>query len=250
MKMNETDHRNPKVKSPSSQAAKWQDIGHIWKIIDRLRGEGGCPWDQKQTPETLQTYLLEESHETAAAIRSGDHGEVCGELGDLLFMILFLIYLYEEKACFELKDVCDHICEKMIRRHPHVFGDVSVNSAEEVKDNWEKIKAGEKKSGEKASGGIPASLPALVRAHRMASRYKGEPESLWDDIPAKALEFVSRSEELARHLCNGREPRPELLGDMLLDLTNMARVTGLRAEDCLHERLTRWEKSRSDKGRE
>jgi len=223
-----------------NEGDKWQKVRHIWDIIHQLRGESGCPWDRKQTPESLQTYLLEESHETAAAIRGGRHEEVCEELGDLLFMVLFLIYLYDETDRFGLEEVCDRICEKMIRRHPHVFGNLSVESTREVVENWEKIKAGEKKSGKSGLDAIPASLPALLRAHRMVSRLKGGAKGPWEDVPARARQLSAKSEELARLVENGKEVKAEAIGDLLLELVNVARVKGLRAEDCLHKRLMNW----------
>ena len=98
-------------------------IGEILRIIESLLGENGCPWDRKQTPETVQTYLVEESHEAVAAVRAGKVEEVADELGDVLFMALFLVRLDEGRGDFNLEDVCRLICEKMIRRHPHVFGE-------------------------------------------------------------------------------------------------------------------------------
>ncbi len=233
-----------------SETDKWQKVRQIWEIIDQLRGEPGCPWDRKQTPESLQTYLLEESHETAAAIRAGQEQEVCEELGDLLFMVLFLVHLYDEKGRFGLDEVCDRICEKMIRRHPHVFGDVSVNSTQEVKDNWEKIKAAEKVSVKNPVDAVPASLPALVRAHRILSRLKGESKAPWDDVAFRSRELLAKSEELSRLLRNGSELKPDFLGEMLLELANLGRLRGLRAEDCLHGRLAHWDEAGSDTSHE
>src|SRR5512147_2007808 len=112
--------------------SRWGEVGAIWEIIDQLRGEPGCPWDRKQTPESVQTYLVEEAHEAASAVRSGDVEEAAEELGDLLFMVFFIIHLYEEQGEFQLDAVCDHITEKMIRRHPHVFGETKVKSTREV----------------------------------------------------------------------------------------------------------------------
>ena len=122
-------------KVKETKTDRWNAIEEILRIIERLRSETGCPWDRKQTPETIQTYLVEESHEAAAAVRAKKVEEVAEELGDVLFMAFFLVYLYEQRGDFSLEEVCRRISEKMIRRHPHVFGGTSVNSAEEVKDN-------------------------------------------------------------------------------------------------------------------
>ena len=218
----------------------WENIHSLWAIVARLRGEGGCPWDRKQTPETLQTYLIEEAHEAAAAVRAGDVHEVAGELGDLLFMVFLLTYLYQEKGDFTLDEVACLIRDKMIRRHPHVFGDATVESAQDVILNWEKIKAGEKASTGRAGGGIPASLPALVRAYRILSRlsHKGK-GGVWDEGDAHLDSFAARSRDLRRLIEEGRQVPREVFGDMLLDVVNLARLQGHRAEDCLHEALGR-----------
>ncbi|MGV8075050.1 MAG: MazG family protein [Syntrophobacteraceae bacterium] len=215
----------------------WEKVRRIWEIIDSLRGEPGCPWDRKQTPETVQTYLMEEAHEAASAIRSGQVQEAAEELGDLLFMVFLIIHIYEEHSEFQLKDVAELVCEKMIRRHPHVFGDISVSSAEEVKDNWEKIKAKEKASNGKPPGEIPESLPALMRAYRILSRMSDPEGAFWNDTEARAQEFARESEQLARDLSRDVPVQPETFGKLLLDLVNLARIKGYRSEDCLHKEL-------------
>lgn len=223
-------------------AGMWQSVRDVWEIVGRLRGEGGCPWDRKQTPETLQTYLIEEAHEAAAAVRAGDVREVAEELGDLLFMVFFLTYLYEEKGDFTLDEVARHIHEKMIRRHPHVFGDATVESAQDVIANWEKIKAGEKASAGKAAGEIPTSLPALVRAYRILSRLSRKGEGgAWDEGEARVASLAIRSLDLSRLMAEGPQVPRGVFGDLLLEVVNLARLQGHRAEDCLHEALGRLE---------
>lgn len=217
--------------------SRWDEVGAIWEIIDRLRGEPGCPWDRKQTPESVQTYLVEEAHEAAAAVRSGDSAEAAEELGDLLFMVLFLVHLYEEQGAFRLETVCRLICDKMIRRHPHVFGDVTVETAREVRDNWEQIKAGEKARSGKEESTVPASLPALMRAYRMASRRARDKSTGWDDPEAQIQALKSRLKQI-RSTPNGDKTLPGAdFGELLLLLVNLARLSGIRAEDALHERL-------------
>jgi len=209
----------------------------IWEIIDRLRGESGCPWDRKQTPESVQTYLIEEAHEAATAIRAGQVQEVAEELGDLLFMTLFLLHWYEEKELFGLDEVSDLICDKMIRRHPHVFGDTTAETAQEVRDNWEKIKANEKAATGKTSGGIPESLPALMRGYRMVSRLAHGEGSPWNDMKSQLEEFVLNSQTLSTQLSNGVPASSETFGSLLLNLVNLARLQGYQAEICLHDSL-------------
>jgi MazG family protein len=216
---------------------RWEKMRAIWEIIGRLRGESGCPWDRKQTPESVQTYLIEEAHEAAAAVRTGKAREVADELGDLLFMTLFLVHLYQEQGLFQLEEVCDLICDKMIRRHPHVFGDSKVQDAQEVRDNWQKIKAKEKAATGEASGGIPESLPALMRAYRMVSRDSHQADSHWNDRKSKTTEFALKSETLSTQLLEDARVSSVTFGELLLDLVNLARLKGYQAEFCLHESL-------------
>jgi MazG family protein len=225
------------LKNMTTGDNRWEKMRAIWEIIDQLRGESGCPWDRKQTPVSVQTYLIEEAHEAAAAVRAGQVREVADELGDLLFMTLFLVHLYQEQGSFRLDNVCDLICDKMIRRHPHVFGDFTVQNAEEVKDNWEKIKADEKASTGKDSSVIPESLPALMRGYRMVSRLSHEKDSPWNDQKSKIEEFSIKSQALSKQLLDGVAVSSVTFGELLLDLINLARLKGYQAEICLHDSL-------------
>jgi len=224
-----------------TKSDRWNAIRGILRIIERLRSETGCPWDRKQTPETIQTYLVEESHEAAAAVRAGKVDDVAEELGDVLFMVFFLVYLYEQRGDFSLEEVCRRINEKMIRRHPHVFGETSVSSAEEVKDNWEKIKAGEKRASGKAPEPVPESLPALIRAYRILARLSHKENGNWNDLRKQGQEFASQSSELASGIENGSRKSPDELGSLLVRLVNIARLEGYRAEDILHDFLRKLE---------
>lgn len=228
--------------------SRWDGVRAIWEIIDRLRGEPGCPWDRKQTPESVQTYLIEEAHEAAAAVRTGDTTEAAEELGDLLFMVLFMIHLYEEKEAFRLEKVCRLICEKMVRRHPHVFGDVSVETAQDVRENWEQIKAGEKAASGKEEGRVPESLPALMRAYRMASRFAKDKHASWNDPVAQLRTLESALTGIRAKLDEGETASEAAFGEALLLLVNLARLQGYRAEDALHERLRGLEKYPSSSG--
>ncbi len=239
-----------KVKTESERSeknARWAKVERLWDIIDRLRGENGCPWDRQQTPETVQTYLVEEAHEAAAAVRAGNVEEAAEELGDVLFMVLFLIHLYEEAGQCSLETVCDRIAEKMIRRHPHVFGAAAVDSAADVRTNWEKIKEKEKKDRPSAGLGVPESLPALIRAYRLLSRAKSvEPFGL----PPEREDAVLR--ELVAHLMPDQEMDREQaslwIARGLLALVALARRHGVRPEDCLHAYLNRMERRIGDDG--
>ena len=141
------------------------------EIMDRLRDPGGCPWDREQTYETLRGYLVEECYEAAAALDADDRIGLREELGDLLFQIVFLSRLAKEEGAFTLRDVIQGISEKMIRRHPHIFGDAVAETSEEVLRNWEEIKRKEKGDrGGSALDGIPQGLPALHKAQRLGAK--------------------------------------------------------------------------------
>ncbi len=230
-------------KVQETKTDRWNSIEGIFRIIERLRSETGCPWDRKQTPETVQTYLVEESHEAAAAIRAGKAEEVAEELGDVLFMVFFLVYLYEQRGDFSLEEVCGQVIEKMVRRHPHVFGEISISSAEEVKDNWEKIKAAEKRASGKAGEPVPGSLPALIRTYRVLSRLShredGEPGEFGDlnDLQMQVREFARQSGDLAGRIEENPFEAEDALGRLLAMIVNIARLKGYRAEDLLHNFL-------------
>ncbi len=223
--------------------SRWDKMAALWNIVERLRGESGCPWDRKQTPETIQTYLVEEAHEAAAAVRSGKAADVSEELGDVLFMVLFLTYLYQEKGDFTLDEVIERSSTKMIRRHPHVFGEISAHTAEEVKDNWEKIKEEEKKESGKAPEPIPESLPALIRAYRIVSRLAQKNNGSWNDVGPRIRDFSRKSREMVDAVSSGETVSPELIGDILLELVIIARKQGYRAEDVLHRKLLKLERN-------
>jgi MazG family protein len=220
-----------------AKSEKCGAIEQILLIIERLRGENGCPWDRKQTPESIQTYLVEESHEAAAAVRAGKAPEAAEELGDVLFMALFLVYLYEQRGDFSLDEVCRLAAEKMVRRHPHVFGETSVSSAEEVKDNWEKIKVMEKQASGKEAEPVPESLPALMRAYRIVSRLSQKENADWNDLQEHGRKLITESSELANNIRDGRPLLRENIGRLFVRLVNIARLEGYRAEDVLHEFL-------------
>jgi len=204
-------------------------------IVSRLRGPGGCPWDARQTEETLKTYLLEEAYEAVDAVDRGDPEDLCHELGDLLFQILFLTTMAEEKGHFELLGVIREITRKMIHRHPHVFGAAKAASAEEVAENWERIKKQERglpDTSSKLMESVPLNLPALLRAHRLmerAARLKPDDRNMWarvQDAFRKLSEVPDKEDEKAMK---------QAIGDLLLSLVGLARQRGLNAEHVLRE---------------
>ncbi len=207
-------------------------------LVSRLRAPDGCPWDARQTEHTLRMYLLEEAYEVVDAVERGVWPEICGELGDLLFQIIFLARLAEEKKEFDLVDVMEGIIEKMIRRHPHVFGSVRADTVEEVAENWAKIKRDENcgdKAGANALCAVPDGLPALLRAHRLnqkaaAAADRGEdPRGDLSDIERDLEEFK------AAFYTSDPEAMEETLGAILFDLAGLAGRYGSNAEDALRK---------------
>ena len=206
------------------------------ELMAKLRGEGGCPWDLQQTDSTIKMYLLEEAYEVLEAIERGSPDAVCKELGDLFFQIIFLARLAEERGDFDLGEVFEKITEKMINRHPHVFGKTKVKNPEEVADNWERIKRTEKgapKTFLSLLEGVPASLPALLRAQRLSERAskrgfdRSNREEQWFTVEEKF-------EELRKSISDDdREGIGRSMGDLLFSLGNMAGRWGLSAENLL-----------------
>ena len=207
-------------------------------LISRLRGPEGCPWDARQTEESVKIYVLEEAYEVLDAIERGSSEDLCGELGDLLFQVLFLASMAEEKNHFTLSQIFEGITRKMIHRHPHVFGSVTVRSAEEVAENWEKIKKQEKGVVESSPSllmDVPAGSPALLRAHRLNER-AGRLQSTRE----QGERILKSVEEALDSLCRDvEEKNKEAVGDdigrSLFHLADLARHWGWNAESLLRK---------------
>ncbi len=218
------------------------DLSSLWELISALRGEDGCPWDKKQTPESLKKYLLEETYEVLSALSEGKQEELREEFGDLLFILLFIIYLFEERGEFTLRDVVYLTFQKMIRRHPHVFGDAEARSAEEVLTQWQRIKKEEGKE-DSVLGNIPKILPALQRAFRIgerASRVGFDWESAYNVLEKVKEEFS----ELEKEIRSGQsKEKLELeIGDILFTIANLSRKLGVNPEEALHKTLAKFER--------
>lgn len=205
-------------------------------LVAKLRGPGGCPWDAKQTDSTIMLYLLEEAYEVLDAIERSSPADVCQELGDLLFHILFLARLAEERNEFDFIEVVERITEKMIHRHPHVFGRMSVDSAEEVSENWARLKREEKEvSGDTTSlvNDIPMNLPALLLAHRLSERVS----KAFDDSPGpgEAWNAVLEHFEGVKKAVSSqdRDLFGQEMGACLFCLVDLARHWGLNSEHLL-----------------
>jgi len=211
-------------------------------IIARLRSEGGCPWDREQTHESLKRYLVEEAYEVIDAVDAGDMDELRRELGDLLIQVLFHAQLADENDIFDIEDSINDISEKLIRRHPHVFGKTSVAGIEEVLHRWEEIKAAEPASKDRASvlDGIPRTLPALARAMAVSKRAAAAGFE-WPSLAAVVEKLEEEVGELKEELAAGdRERITHEVGDLLFTVVNVARWTKVDAEDALRTMIKRF----------
>lgn len=212
-------------------------------ILDELRER--CPWDRKQTVESLRTLTIEETYELADAIAEGDWPGIREELGDLLLHVVFYARIGAEQGRFTLEEVIDGICEKLVKRHPHIYGDVQVADDEEVKRNWEKLKLQEGKSS--VLGGVPRSLPALVKAVRLQekSAQVGFEWETADQVWAKVREEEGELAEAvaARALADGPDARRRVedeFGDLLFSLVNYSRFLGVDPELALERTNARF----------
>ena len=218
-------------------------LDELIQLVRTLRGKYGCPWDKKQTPRDASVYLIEEVFELADAIEAGNSEKICEELGDVLFHIVFIARLFQERGEFELSDVAQTITEKMIRRHPHVFGEESVSSSKEVIENWHKIKLSEKKSIPKQSSldSVPVQLPALIRAYRISDR-AAKSGFDWSEVD-QALENVQQELDGLKAILN-KQNNAELsqkFGDLLFILVNIARSAKIHPETALSGSNKRFE---------
>ena len=211
------------------------------ELMARLRAPDGCPWDRKQTAESLKPYVIEEAYEVVGAIEQGDQREICEELGDLLLQVVFQARVAEEAGHFAIADVVRAIHEKLVRRHPHVFGDATAADADEVVTNWERIKQAEK-AGRSVVEGVDPRLPALQRAWRMQKKVSKvgfdweRPEGALAKLHEELEEFrVARETETP-------ERAEEEMGDALFALANVARLAGINPEEALKKSSAKFER--------
>lgn len=213
----------------NSKQTQIQAFERLLNIMDDLREK--CPWDKKQTLQSLRHLTIEETYELGDAILDNNLEEVKKELGDLLLHIVFYAKIGSETNDFDIADVCNEICEKLIHRHPHIYGDVEVADEEEVKKNWEKLKL---KEGKKSVlEGVPKSLPALVKASRIQDKVKAvgfdweEPQQVWEKVQEEL-------QELQEEVTSGNQDKMEgEFGDVLFSMINYARFLNINPEDAL-----------------
>jgi tetrapyrrole methylase family protein / MazG family protein len=229
---------------------KKSSINRLLEIMARMRAPDGCPWDRAQSLATLKQYLIEECYEVVDTIDSDDVDKHADELGDLLLQVVFQAQIRAEKKQFTFEDVVKRVCAKLIRRHPHVFGNVRVKDQKEVLRNWEKIKAQEKSgkaAGAKPSGlaqsvtaGLPRHLPALHKAHQFQQRLARVGFD-WTNVHDVMMKVEEELDEVKQALAKGskKEFRTEL-GDLLFAVVNLCRFRGLHAEEVLQDALKKF----------
>src|SRR5215470_12955087 len=212
------------------------------EIMHRLRGPGGCPWDGEQTHDSIKPYLIEEAYEVVEAIDARDDRELCTELGDLLLQILFHAEMASQRQAFAIGDVIRAISEKMVRRHPHVFGDTAVSGADEVVRNWSRIKSAERRAADDSSAlaGVPRAMPALLRAQRLGEK-AGHAGFDWSDATGVLAKLREELDELSAAVHSGdRDAAEAELGDLLYAATSLARHLRLSAEDAVKRAADRF----------
>ena len=205
----------------------------LLKIMDELREQ--CPWDKKQTIESIRHLSIEETFELSDAILNGDMQEIKKELGDLLLHIVFYARIASETNSFDITDVIDSLCEKLIFRHPHIYGDVKVEDENDVKQNWEQLKQKEKNGNKSVLSGVPNSLPALLKAYRIQEKAKAvgfdweEPGQVFEKVKEELEEF--EKEVKAKNKVDAEKE----FGDILFSLINYARFLDINPEDALEQ---------------
>jgi len=210
-----------------------EEFSRLLNIMDELRQK--CPWDMKQTNESLRKLTIEETYELADAVFSGNDEGIKNELGDLMLHLVFYAKIGSEKGSFTMADVLEGINKKLIYRHPHVFGDVKVSGASEVEENWEQLKIKEHNGYKPVLSGVPASLPAIVKANRIQEKVRGvgfdweKRDQIWDKV---AEELSELKEEIENHDTAKIESE---LGDVLFSIINASRLYGIDPEAALEK---------------
>lgn len=213
----------------------------LMEIMRKLRAPGGCPWDAEQTHESLKRYLLEEAYEVIETIDAADDAHLKEELGDLLLQPVFHAAIAEERGAFTMDEVLDAINDKLVRRHPHVFGEAVIESSEAQVANWEKIKKGEKGDERKtALSGIPPALPALMQAQKITEKAArvGFDWEHTDQVFAKVMEELHEFEEAM--LSGSQEEMESELGDLLFAIVNLGRFLSIDPEEALRKTIRRF----------
>lgn len=221
----------------STRDAQLQAFDRLLTIMDELREK--CPWDRKQTIDSLRHLTIEETFELSDAILDQDMGEVKKELGDILLHIVFYAKIGSEQNAFDIASVIDSLCEKLIRRHPHIYGDTDAQDDEAVKRNWEKIKLAEK-GNKTVLGGVPRSLPAMIKAMRIQEKARGagfdwdEKHQVWEKVEEEMQEFKDEFNAVNEQDLDKEKATAEF-GDLLFSLINYARFIDINPEAALEK---------------
>ncbi|HBX88864.1 MAG TPA: nucleoside triphosphate pyrophosphohydrolase [Marinilabiliaceae bacterium] len=208
----------------------------LLEVMGQLREQ--CPWDKVQTNETLRTLTVEEVYELSEAILSNDNHAIAKELGDVLLHIVFYAKIGEEKGAFDIGTVIDQLIEKLVFRHPHIFGEIKVSGKKEVEENWEKLKLKEKNGNRSVLSGVPSTLPAMIKAYRIQDKARGvgfdwdKKEQVWDKVAEELGELRVEIEK------GDTDSMEDEFGDLLFSLINTARLYGINPENAL-ERTNR-----------
>ncbi len=231
-------------------------FGRLLDVLDELREK--CPWDRKQTNESLRPNTIEETYELCDALQRDDQREICKELGDVLLHVCFYAKIGSEKGEFDIADVCNKLCDKLIFRHPHVYGDVVAKTAGEVIGNWEKLKQREKDGNRTVLSGVPVALPSLIKAHRIQEKAQNvgfdweRPEDVWDKVDEELAELRAelrrwsevRKEEYDEAKKAAKDAVSAEFGDFLFSLVNVARLYHINPDNALehtnHKFITRF----------
>ncbi len=219
-------------------------FARLLDIMDELREK--CPWDHKQTFDSLRSQTIEETFELSEAILNGDMKNVSKELGDVLLHIVFYSKLGEENGEFSVADVIDHLCEKLIYRHPHVYGDVAASSAGEVVKNWEQLKRSEKDGNKTVLSGVPSTLPPLIKAYRMQDKARAvgfdfaRKEDVWSKVEEETGEFRTELGRLDLNDASARDAAEGELGDLIFSIVNAARLYDLNPDTALERTCSKF----------
>ena len=210
---------------------KLEAFGRFLDILDELRVK--CPWDRKQTNESLRPNTIEETYELCDALLRGDKSDICKELGDVLLHVAFYAKIGSETGDFDIKDVCDRLCEKLIFRHPHVIGEAQAETAAQVVENWEQLKLKEKGGNKTVLSGVPAALPSLIKAYRIQDKARNvgfdweERSQVWEKVKEEIREFQAEVEQM------DKEKAEQEFGDVLFSLINAARLYKINPDNAL-----------------
>ena len=208
-------------------------FGRFLDILDELRVK--CPWDRKQTNESLRPNTIEEAYELCDALMRDDKKEICKELGDVLLHVAFYAKIGSETGDFDIKDVCDKLCDKLIFRHPHVFGEVKADTAGQVSENWEQLKLKEKDGNKSVLSGVPAALPSLIKAYRIQDKARNvgfdweEKSQVWDKVFEEFDELKNEIENM------DPDNMENEFGDLFFSLINAARLYDINPENALEQ---------------